>query len=86
MKVVSKPIDVIAWFEKNGKVHPIKFRMTENDETKVIVIDRIRCINLEKFAGNQMYVFECESMINGALKIYEIKYELKSCLWILFKI
>lgn len=86
MKVVCKSIDMIAWFEKDGKVHPIKFRLKENDENRVIVIERIRCVNIERIAGNQMYVFECESVIDGVLKIYEIKYEMASCKWVLFKI
>lgn len=86
MKVVCKPIDMIAWFEGNGKVHPIKFRLKEGDENRVITIERIRCVKIEKLAGNQMYVFECESTIDGILKIYEIKYEMVSCKWILFKI
>lgn len=87
MKVVCKPIDMVAWFEKNGKVHPIKFRIKEKDnENKVIKIDRIRSVKLEKLAGNLMHVFECESMIDDIFKIYEIKYEMDSCKWILFKI
>ncbi len=87
MKVVCKAIDMVAWFEKNGKVHPIKFRIKGNDdENKVITIDRIRCVKLEKLVGNQMYVFECESMINDVFKIYEIKYEIATCKWVLFKI
>lgn len=86
MKVVCKSIDMIAWFEQDGKVHPIKFRLKENHENRVIVIGRIRCVKMERLAGNQMYVFECESVIDGVLKIYEIKYEMASCKWILFKI
>ncbi|MBN2795536.1 MAG: hypothetical protein JXR88_09035 [Clostridia bacterium] len=86
MKVVCKPIDMIAWFEKDGKIHPIKFRIHEDDYNKVIVIQKIRVVKTEKLAGNLMYVFECESEINGTLKIYEIKYEMATCKWILFKI
>lgn len=61
MKVVCKPIDVIAWFEKDGKIHPIKFRIREDDFNQVIVIQKIRVVKTEKLAGNLMYVFECES-------------------------
>lgn len=77
---------MIAWFEEGGKVHPIKFRLKENGENQVIVIERIRCVKIEKLGGNNMYVFECESMIGGTLKIYEIKYEMVTCKWVLFKI
>ena len=77
---------MVAWFEEGGKVHPIRFRLKENDQNKVIAIERIRCVKLEKLAGNQMYVFECESHFDNILKIFEIKYEIETCKWILFKI
>ncbi|BEP29281.1 hypothetical protein [Helicovermis profundi] len=86
MKVVYKAIDMIAWFEKDGKIHPIKFRLKESEEDKIISIDKIRCVKTEKFGGNLMYVFECESVINSTLKIFEIKYEVNTCKWVLFKI
>ena len=86
LKVVCKPIEMIAWFEKDGKVHPIKFRLKEDDQNQVIPIERIRCVKLEKLGGNQMYVFECESHFKGIMKIYEIKYEMDTCKWMLFKI
>ena len=40
----------------------------------------------EKLAGNEMLVFKCQSLIDGVLKMFEIKYELRTCKWILFKI
>lgn len=77
---------MIAWFEQDGKVHPIKFRIREDKGNQTIVIEKIRCVKTEKFAGNHMYVFECESTFNGMVKIYEIKYETATCKWMLFKI
>lgn len=85
MKVVAKPIDVVAWFDKDG-IHPTKFRI-ENKEGKVVIkIGRIIKKDMEKLAGNLMLVFTCESEINGLVKPYEIKYELNTMKWILFKI
>ena len=40
MKVIAKPVDVVAWFENKGIINPIKFRMKcEDDSYKVIKID-----------------------------------------------
>ena len=39
MKVVSKSIDVIACFEKGGGVNPLRFRISEDEEEKVIKIN-----------------------------------------------
>ena len=87
MKVVAKSVDMMAWFEEDGAIHPIRFRLKNEDESQqVIKVDRICSKALEKLAGNLMMVFRCQSEINGVLRPYELKYELESCRWILFKI
>ena len=78
MKVVSKSIDVIACFEKDGGVKPLRFRISEDEEEKV---NR----EIEKLAGNVMEKFVCIASVNGVERIFEIKYELLTKKWILFK-
>lgn len=85
MKVVAKPIEMVAWFNKEG-IHPTRFRIEGKDGNVVIKIDRVIKKDLEKLAGNPMLVFTCESEINGQRKPYEIKYELNTMKWMLFKI
>ena len=89
MKVVSKSIDVIACFEKDGGVKPLRFRISEDEEEKVIKINRVvnRVVNreIEKLAGNVMEKFVCIASVNGVERIFEIKYELLTKKWILFK-
>jgi len=87
MKVIAKEIEMIAWFDKEGIIKPLKFRLETNDETyKVIKVLKVLAINKEKYAGNIMYSFKCKSIINNIEKIYELKYEVASSKWILFKI
>lgn len=86
MKVVSKPIEVVAYFNKDGKINPIKFRVIEDDKCQVIKIGKIISTDLEKLCGNKMWVFTCTAIIDGIEKIFEIKYDIENCKWILFKI
>jgi hypothetical protein len=87
MKVVAKPIEMVAWFTTDGHPNPVKFRFQNDDSTfDVIRVDRILCTDVEKLAGNMMIVFRCQSSIDSMDRIYEIKYELRTCKWILFKI
>ena len=87
MKIVAKVIEVIAWFKENGDIRPLKFRMSdEQSKIKVVKIDQIIAVDKEKYAGNIMYLFKCQSKIDGELKRFEIKYEVETCKWILFKI
>lgn len=91
LKVVAKPIDMIALFLHNGSPadypRPLRFRL-ENDDKSICVIkvDRIIEKSTEKFVGNNMLVFRCQSLIEGQEKVYELKYEMRTCRWILFKI
>ncbi|WP_411682684.1 hypothetical protein [Clostridium thailandense] len=87
MKVIAKPIDVVVWFNKNGVPNPVRIRLDgEEDESITIKIDKIIIRDKEKIAGNHMLIFKCQGCINGKQKLFEIKYELSTCKWILYKI
>lgn len=87
MKCVRKPIEVIAWFDMEGNPAPIKFRcLDEQQEKRVIKVDRILRKDLDKFAGNRMIKYTCESLMRGELRLFEIRFEVDSCKWYLYKI
>lgn len=86
MKILALPIEMVSYTDNKGAIKPIRFRIQINDEPmQVIKIDRIIVKETEKLAGCYMIVYKCQSLINGAEKPYEIKYELNTCKWILFK-
>ncbi|HEY5524910.1 MAG TPA: hypothetical protein VIK26_06190 [Clostridium sp.] len=87
MKILALPIEIVSYTDNKGTIKPIRFRMQIGDEPmQVIKIDKVICTDKEKLAGNNMLVFKCQSVIDGVERLYEIKYELSSCRWILFKI
>jgi len=87
MEIVAKPITMVAWFDKFGNPNPIRFRIEEEDSEKITIkIDKILQRAKENLAGNNMIVFQCQSCINGLDKVYELKYEIATCKWILYKI
>ncbi len=86
MKIVARPVEMVAWFTQEGVPKPVRFRLVNEEGVYTIIkIDRIVSKDKEKLAGNDMLIFKCESMIKGIQKIYEIKYELRTCKWILYK-
>lgn len=86
MKVIAKPIEMVAWFGSEGNINPVRFRITgEEGQLKVIKIEKILKQEKEKLAGNYMQVFTCTSIINGLEKILELKYEFSTGKWMLFK-
>lgn len=78
MKILNEPIKVMAVFYTNGKIEPVKFRL----EDTVVKIERIMKTYEENIVGNTRIVFVC---LHNGKDIYELKYELSSKTWYLFK-
>jgi len=85
MKVIMKPIEMIAMFKEKGAPVPIKCRFKQNNKETVIKVDNIVSVAEEKLAGNKMYRYHCQSDINGRVKDFELKFELSTCKWFLYK-
>lgn len=86
MKVLAKPVDMVCWFEKTGRPHPVRFKLAREDESEAVIkVNKIISVDKERLAGNDMFVFKCQSVINNTVRHFELKYELSSCKWILFK-
>ncbi|MEL7649205.1 MAG: hypothetical protein AAGU76_14000 [Sedimentibacter sp.] len=78
MKILNEPIKVMAVFYTDGRIEPVKFRF----EDKVVKIEKIMKTYEESIVGNTRMVFVC---LHNGKDIFELKYELDSKLWFLFK-
>ncbi|WP_242832497.1 hypothetical protein [Desulfosporosinus orientis] len=76
-----KPVEMIAWFTQDGIPNPIRCRLGD----KVIRVQQVTSISEEKLAGNRMFIYRCQTEINGKLIPFELKFELQTCKWFLFK-
>lgn len=87
MKVLRQPVDMIAWFNVEGIIMPLKFRLeTEANLLQTVKIKDILYHKEEKVAGHLTRTYACTVILNGLSKPCELKYELDTCKWILFKI
>ncbi|HWJ02683.1 MAG TPA: hypothetical protein VNU93_03320 [Verrucomicrobiae bacterium] len=82
MKVLMKPVEMVAWFDLEGLPRPVRFRI----DGEVIKVEQVCTLTEEKLAGNKTKIFRCQSQIGGLLKQFELKYELQTCKWFLYKI
>ena len=85
MKVFMKPVEMVARFSPDGSPRPVKYKVIFREEPVVVRVDQVLFKTEEKLAGNRMLIFRCQSEINGELKLFELKYELNTCRWFLFK-
>ena len=87
MKIYMQPIESIAWFTREGIPHPLKYRILTEDKTySTIKVNKVLFRTEENFAGNRMFLFRCQGEVNHVLKLFELKYELNTCKWYLYKI
>lgn len=86
MKMLMKNVDMICVSSKDGKISPLRFRMTDSRGDNVVVkIDRILIRDEQKIAGNRMLVYKVQSLIGDIEKVYEMKYEITTCKWYIAK-
>ncbi|WMJ78255.1 MULTISPECIES: hypothetical protein [unclassified Sedimentibacter] len=78
MKLLNQPIKMMAIFNSDGSIQPIKFRFDDI----VVNIEKVLKIYEEKIVGNRRIVFVCQ---HKGKDIYELKYEIDSRVWYLFK-
>ena len=87
MKVVSKTIDAIVVFRGREKPLPYKFRYTDSDGcSRDVRVGQIFIADKQKIAGNQVYIYDCQSNIEGQQRRYQIKYHVDDQRWELYKI
>ena len=97
MKIVNKPIDVIAYFDAGldkgyaGAVEkrfplPRRIRLLEDTESVTVNIDKIITVEESRICGVPTIIYLCQSEIGGIAKRYELKYEIGTYRWRLFKI
>ncbi|AFM00751.1 MULTISPECIES: hypothetical protein [Desulfitobacterium] len=80
MEVIMDPVEMIAKF-KNGNPIPARFRYKD----QVIDVQQILSTKEEKLAANRMKIYSCRSEIAGKMTRYELKFELQTCKWFLYR-
>jgi len=87
LKVLMRSVDMICLSSSEGVITPLKFRFSEDgQESRVIRIDRVIDRKEEKLAGNRMLIFTVQSVIDGIERVFEMRYEMKTFKWYLYKL
>lgn len=87
MKIVAKPINVIAVFNHDHTPSPRKFRYeSDSGETVEVTVDKVTETEKLRIAGIDSIIFRCQSMISGITTLYELKYVISTYSWELYKI
>ncbi len=88
MKLMNTPIDVIARFRVNDPEIPNPYKFRYKDEagnSYDVKVDRIYHIKGHRFGGKRTFIYRCVSTIAGEERMYELKYLVDECKWLLYK-
>lgn len=87
MKIVARPVDMIAVFYQKGQPVPYKFRYeTREGIRKKIQVDLVLETEKRNLAGIPVILYRCQSQYEGQEIRYELKYLIKEVRWELYKI
>ena len=85
MKVVARPVKMIAVFDEKGAPTPLRFQIEEEGVQRVVKVDQVVSTESIRPAGMDALVFRCQSGIRGVLTRYELIYRVKAHQWELYK-
>jgi hypothetical protein len=86
MKTIASAIEVLTHTDKLGNMSPLKFKAkTKTNEDIVISVDKVESRELEKIAGNLMLLYKCRGLVNEKQREFELKFEIMSCKWMLWR-
>lgn len=86
MRTFTKPIELIAYSDETGVTTPLKFKIKTKDDIDLIIrVDKVILRELEKLAGNVMILYKCRGIVEGKEREYELKYEINSCKWMMWR-
>ena len=81
MKILNKPIEVIAHFGINEYPVPILFRVSET----VVKISSVISAYRANTAGVAAYIFDCMGEVNAVECRFTLKYVIDRCKWYIYK-
>ena len=85
MKIIAKPVQMIAVFDEKGVPTPLRFKVEEGGSLHVVKVDKIISTENIKPAGMPAVVYRCQSEIRGVMKQYELIYRIGPHQWELYK-
>lgn len=87
MRIVNKPVQVVTSMDKAGLAKPVCFFVIEGGGVgEVINIERLIRRDREKISGNYIYTFTCEILKDNMKKLCDLRLNIDTGEWSLYRI
>lgn len=86
MNVINKDIDVVAIMQKDGKIAPMKLKITDDlGEERKVDIKGYMLKDINKQMDDIVHTYKCKVITNQMEKIIELKFYQYQNKWKLYK-
>ena len=87
MTLLNKPIEVAAYLDSAGIIKPVRFKnVNEDGSTTLFRIQRSIRRDKEKLGeGTYIYTFTCEVIVDEKTVLCDLKYNVQTKEWVLFR-
>lgn len=86
-KIANIPVQLISSCSTLGDLTPLRFRY-ENEEHSLstVNIDAVLSIKENQYNGIHEIIYTCQAALNGTVHLFELKYNVSSHKWLIFRI
>ena len=78
---------MISVCDVDGEIRPLRFRFEDDTHHIITVtIQEIVVVKEINYVGIQSYLYVCKAVIDNIIKLFELRYTIKSHRWVLFRI
>lgn len=85
MQVILRPVEMVAAFRRNGQLSPLRFRLLTDRGYETIQIHGVQRVRREKAGLRLLDIFTCTAKVAGYDRLLELKYEVESGEWSLYR-
>ena len=80
------PVQVLAACGVDGQMQPLRFRFEDSEhQLHTVHITGIIDSRFVEYVGIETCVFLCKALLEGAEKLYELRYTVRTHRWTLFR-
>ena len=81
------PVQMIAHCGADGSMQPLRFRFEDSEhQLHTVHITEIIDSRFVEYVGIETFVFLCKALLEGAEKLYELRYTVRTHRWSLFRV
>ena len=86
MTRTNVPVQMLASCGTDGELRPLRFRLEAPDHTLCTVnITELVDSRKVEYVGLEAFVYLCRAELDGAEKLFELKYTVRTHRWVLFR-